>query len=141
MFRGAKLDDAQIQQWLTLVGREVTVRKNKIVADHIKLQGFTMTSINPEVAMRLATCTQDELAQGLKPVIFIMLIQSHMSFTGFRMDRPHFSSHYADDEVVLMDHLTMFVSNVEDYIYRTTSPYYQQYNENKFTVIYLFNHS
>lgn len=33
-----------------------------------------MTSINPEVALRHATCTQEDTNQGLMPVIFVFLI-------------------------------------------------------------------
>lgn len=40
-----------------------------------------------------------------------------------------------------MDNITVFVSNVEDYIYKTALPHMMQYNEKKYTMIYLFNHS
>lgn len=100
-----------------------------------------MTSLNPEVALRYATCTQEEQDSGLCPVIFIFLIQNMMKFAGFRMDKPHFSSHYDDDEVLLMDNQMMFVVKVHDYIYKTMMPTLKQYNEKKYTVIHLFNHS
>lgn len=88
LFRGTRMPESWVQQWLDLVGRETQGKRKKMIADFIRLQGFTSANLNPEVALRFATCSREQLDAGLRPVIFVICLQNYGGFKGFRMDKP-----------------------------------------------------
>jgi len=75
----------------------------------------------------------------MRPVIFVICLQNYNGFKGFRLNKAKYSSHHHDEELLLLDGVTMFVVNVEELVFETEVESLLQFNNKTFTIVYLFN--
>ena len=112
---------------------------------HILLQGTISTSMSLEVALQFSKA-EDETK---KSVLFVYVIHNYNEktpYSGFRLNKPTFSAHHYEQEVLLMEGTVVYVMGVEEIFVDANQPIenrvsdiWQKLNGKTITVVYLFH--
>lgn len=121
LFIGAKMKEEWIEQW-----RAKIVKKSEDVSDDcVKLPCNMSCTQNLGVALGFAV---NGLEQPFKSVLFVISIQNHFGFPGFRLNTENFSAYPQEEEVLLIEGCTMFVMKVEDVTLQNNHPDFEHFH-------------
>jgi len=128
LMRGAFMNPKWIENWRVLIGKKD--RHNADQPHCIYLPENISFTKNYENALQFADTSI--IMDDRVPVMFFVAVRNWSGFNGFRMNRPQFSAHYHEEEVLLFEGFKVFVLQIEEI-------FCKQLNR-KITVIHLYNH-
>ena len=108
---------------------------------HVRLLGPTSTYDSFDIALNFCL----NVPETMKTVLFVFCMQNWKTIKGFRLNHQQYSSHYLEQETILMDGIDMAVLAIEEVkIDLSSSNQYQNFmmegfDGTTFTVVYLFN--
>ena len=79
------------------------------------------------------------LEAPFKSVLFVISIQNHYGFSGFRLNSANYSAYPQEEEVLLVEGTTIFVLNVEEITIQNPNSGFENFNGQNITIIHLFS--